>query len=260
MTYDRIAEVELLLEADTSRTGIVWRYMQEGLSMSQMQERLGNATPPTNETIVIRALRDGVNPQSPSTANLASSKIRSWVKNKPLSNELRQAFDTQLLELETPGFSGLPATTIAQTPSVPEDPRPFTIPVDTDRDVLTTARREQSRLRDHLLQGRSEAECDLCGALLPKDLLVAAHIVPRSELDHTERGQFDSIAMVACLFGCDRLFELGYLSVDDAGTVCISAAQGDLEDELADRAGYHCGAHNTKTAGAFAQQRARFQA
>ncbi len=89
---------------------------------------------------------------------------------------------------------------------------------------------------------------------------MAAHIVPRSELDHAERSQFDSIAMVACLLGCDRLFELGYLSVDEGGVVRSRSVDGDLQLELAHRTGHHCGAHDAKTAGAFALQRARFQA
>jgi hypothetical protein len=72
------------------------------------------------------------------------------------------------------------------------------LPEDTDRLVLARARKEQAWLRDFLLDGRNEAPCDLCGRLLPKEFLVAAHITSRSELAHDERMQFDRIAMIAC--------------------------------------------------------------
>jgi hypothetical protein len=130
------------------------------------------------------------------------------------------------------------------------------LPDDTDRVVLAKARAEQARLRDYLLpRGATTAHCSLCGRLLPRDLLVAAHIIPRSQLDHGERMQFDRIAMLACLLGCDELFELGYLTVDDEGTIRIRDVDSELTPILAELAGRRCAAHDDKTAAAFAAHR-----
>jgi hypothetical protein len=129
----------------------------------------------------------------------------------------------------------------------------FEVPEDTDRIVLAKARAEQGRLRDFLLpKGAANATCSLCGRLLPKDLLAAAHIVPRSQLDHGGRMQFDRIAMLACLLGSDELFERGYLTVDDNGTICTRDVDGELAPILVELAGRRCAAHNDLTAEAFA--------
>jgi hypothetical protein len=100
MSFTRKEEIEALLATDDSRTGKVWRWQQEGLTMHDMQERLGNSTPPTNETINIAALRDGTNPKSRTTAALAANKVRSWLKSKELSPGLRDEMESQLSELE----------------------------------------------------------------------------------------------------------------------------------------------------------------
>ena len=64
--------------------------------------------------------------------------------------------------------------------------------------------------------------CSLCGDQLPVQFLVAAHIKKRSECSHKERLDIPAIAMAACKFGCDALFEVGYLAVDDKGVVVVS--------------------------------------
>ena len=152
-------------------------------------------------------------------------------------------------------------TGVSKAPRPPEadqtapDERRFEVPEDTDRLVITRARKEQGRLRDYLLDKRTEAPCDLCGRLLPKDFLVAAHIAPRHALDHEERMQFDRIAMIACLLGCDQLFELGYLNVDEHGMICARNVEGELSRILEGLAGRRCTAHSKSTAAAFAVHR-----
>jgi hypothetical protein len=123
----------------------------------------------------------------------------------------------------------------------------------TDRTVVAKARKEQAHLRDYLLDGRSEAACELCSRVLPKDLLVAAHIVPRSRLDDEARTQFDRIAFIACRIGCDSFFELGYLTVDDTGVIRSRTEAGDVSEELATLDGQRCSAHCVETAAAFAE-------
>src|SRR5688500_10260595 len=84
-----------------------------------------------------------------------------------------------------------------------------------DRQVQTTARIEQAYLRRRLFGDRPTGTCAICGQELPTDLLVAAHIKRRASSDQTERADVRNNVMAACAFGCDDLYERGYLSVDD---------------------------------------------
>ena len=91
-----------------------------------------------------------------------------------------------------------------------------------DRKVLTYARAEQAVLRAALLNGRRRARCELCGKDYPSGFLVAGHIKPRARCSSRERADLESIAMLVCLFGCDALYERGYLSVAKNGGILIS--------------------------------------
>jgi hypothetical protein len=95
-------------------------------------------------------------------------------------------------------------------------------------------RGEQAVLRKAVLGTAPTAECALCGKTYPTSLLRAAHIKPRSVCSDDERRDLASIAMPACLLGCDALFEDGYVSVDAAGLV-TSSGEHDLPQALADR-------------------------
>lgn len=126
---------------------------------------------------------------------------------------------------------------------------------ETDAATIGRRRREQGRLRGYLLGGRDVAACDICGRELPASLLVAAHIVPRSISDEDHRKDFGAIAMLACSLGCDELFELGYVIVDNTGLVrpgrpAESEALQDVVDQLANRT---CSAHSKRTAADFAK-------
>lgn len=121
------------------------------------------------------------------------------------------------------------------------------------REVL--ARREQAALRDHLLAGAEQGTCDLCGRELPAALLVAAHIVPRSQLTDKERRDFETIAMLACTLGCDALFEHGYIAVDASGVVrdLVDPNRSDLSIAAQRIASRHCSAHTPSTSHRFAK-------
>ncbi len=112
----------------------------------------------------------------------------------------------------------------------------------TDTEAITKIRVEQGRLRAHLLQGADHGVCDLCGRDLPSDLLVAAHIQPRSELSDSERLDFERVAMLACVLGCDALFEAGYIAVDDQGRIVAGrqAATDALTAKVSTLAGRSC--------------------
>ncbi|GAA2979337.1 hypothetical protein JOD63_002948 [Microbacterium terrae] len=112
---------------------------------------------------------------------------------------------------------GHPPTRIA--PDV--EPGPFQGAL--DRPVTTRQRREQHRLRAALLRGRDEATCALCGETFPARFLWASHIKKRAAATEAEARDLPRIAMLACIFGCDALFEDGYVSVE-AGAVIGTAA------------------------------------
>ena len=91
-------------------------------------------------------------------------------------------------------------------------------PNGTDRAITGTFRREQRALRAYLVQGKEVLDCGLCGRQLPSSLLVAAHIKPRSLCSEKERVD-PNVVMLACVLGCDSLFEKGLLFVDENGTL-----------------------------------------
>jgi hypothetical protein len=95
--------------------------------------------------------------------------------------------------------------------------------------AVRAVRREQSLLRDALGIGQRAGDdlvrCGLCGRHLPRGLVVAAHVKPRSECTEEERRDVPNVVMAACLLGCDALYEAGYLTVDSRGRV-VTARRG----------------------------------
>jgi hypothetical protein len=91
-----------------------------------------------------------------------------------------------------------------------------------DREHTVMGRVEQSYLRAQLLQGKTVTECEMCGRTLPADLLVAAHIKPRSECAMRERRDARFIVFLLCCLGCDALYERGYVSVDEQGRFLVT--------------------------------------
>jgi len=84
-----------------------------------------------------------------------------------------------------------------------------------DKNVNGTQRIEQPILRKYLFGKKREAECDICGKTFPVDFLFAAHIKRRADCTLEERKDLKNIIMSACKFGCDDLFEKGYILVDN---------------------------------------------
>jgi hypothetical protein len=79
-------------------------------------------------------------------------------------------------------------------------------------------RREQSALRALLFEESSESRCAMCLKILPVELMVAAHIKPRSKCSESERLD-PNVVMPMCKIGCDALYENNYLIVDKSGAV-----------------------------------------
>ncbi|TLM86170.1 HNH endonuclease [Pseudarthrobacter sp. NamE5] len=113
----------------------------------------------------------------------------------------------------------------------------------TDRLATVAVRAEQRFLRNQQLR-RWGSRCSLCDRRLPEELLVAAHIKPRWACSEDERMDTLNVSMLACLFGCDALFELGYVAVDGQGSIERGHRSTDgVEDRVADIVGRPCRAH-----------------
>ena len=93
---------------------------------------------------------------------------------------------------------------------------------DTDGQTNQThSRKEQGILRGILFKGVSEARCAICLRTFPTDIMVAAHIKPRSKCNTQERKN-PNVVMPVCKVGCDDFFEKGYLIVDKRGVVRLN--------------------------------------
>jgi hypothetical protein len=127
------------------------------------------------------------------------------------------------------------------------------VPGITDATAIAKIRIEQGALRAYLLDGRTRRACAICGRHIPAELLVAGHIVPRAGLNDEERRQYDSVAMLVCLLGCDALFEHGYLVVDSDGRVAPGHSTDDaaITMEVAARVGAESPAWRSSTAASF---------
>jgi hypothetical protein len=89
--------------------------------------------------------------------------------------------------------------------------------------VETWQRTEQGHARERLLKGRQIAECLLCGRSTSKDFLVAGHIKRRASCTDEEKRDLENVVMLCCKFGCDEMFERGFLGVDKEGKILTSS-------------------------------------
>ncbi|TDC95409.1 hypothetical protein E1161_04275 [Saccharopolyspora aridisoli] len=91
----------------------------------------------------------------------------------------------------------------------------------TDGTRTSSWRREHTAFKQRLVE-LSDGSCALCGNHLPPAFLVGAHIKKRAMCSEDERKDFDNVGMLACVLGCDSLFEHGFIAVDNDGTIIIS--------------------------------------
>ncbi len=90
-----------------------------------------------------------------------------------------------------------------------------------DLNVENKSRREQGILRRYLFRDKRIGKCGICQKEFPINFLVTAHIKKRSECQLEEKIDFRNIVMPMCKFGCDDLFEKGYISVVDGIVVSM---------------------------------------
>ena len=83
-------------------------------------------------------------------------------------------------------------------------------------------RKEQSILRRLLFRNKPYGRCCICSKDFPVSFLVAAHIKKRSECTSDEKRDFQNIVAPMCRFGCDELYEQGYVGVKNGFVVSFN--------------------------------------
>lgn len=154
------------------------------------------------------------------------------------------------LQAAVQGFAGIAPRSVEE---LIEEELAVEGPTNVER--VTYGRAEQRALRKLLLRGRDEAECGLCGQPTSAKYLVAAHIKPRRDCTEEERRD-PSIAMLACLMGCDAAFENGDLRVFGNGAMSVSPELRSVRPEWAARfQGARAAVYSDLNAGHFAARR-----
>lgn len=129
-----------------------------------------------------------------------------------------------------------------------------------DAEGQTYKRKEQSFLRYYLFGGKSESVCGICGRKLPVNMLITSHIKKRSECSKEEKLDYKNVVMPMCKFGCDDLYEKGYIYVQD-GQIKINDKKWlthDMKDELSKLEGRNCQYYNQNTMPYFEAHRQKF--
>ena len=89
---------------------------------------------------------------------------------------------------------------------------------ETEREATVKTRKEQAYLRRALFGDKVVESCACCGEQFPVSMLVTAHIKKRSYCSHEERLD-TSVVLAMCKFGCDELYENGYIVVSNGGVI-----------------------------------------
>ncbi|WP_240416628.1 hypothetical protein [Paenibacillus periandrae] len=118
---------------------------------------------------------------------------------------------------------------------------------DFDGQAMGSYRKEQSKLRELLLQGQKEGCCVICGEMYPADMLWAAHIKKRSECQPEEKRDLLNIAALMCKLGCDDLFEKGYIGINQGIVTPIrSTTASALQFKILELDGKKCAGFNDR--------------
>ena len=80
--------------------------------------------------------------------------------------------------------------------------------------VEVKVRKEQGYLRKKLFAGKQVANCAICSREMNIQFLVCAHIKKRSRCSDEEKRNLHNVVPM-CKFGCDELFERGYIAVHE---------------------------------------------
>jgi hypothetical protein len=240
-------------EVRDSGTALLRRLIGEDLqTLTGRPNRILGVTPPYALVATDRSPEGQPVPIEDVSAALETLRSRGQVDITPAAIGHRSAFIGAVL-------STLPGTQVSLDPArvslvrgeFEVGDRTITHEGATDRPATRQERREQSRLRSALLGEADHATCAICGEDYPARFLWASHIKTRKACTEEERRDLHNIAMLACLFGCDALYEHGYLCIDEAGQVQTSEAllaEPGLLSRAGSLSGKKCRAHGPRTA------------
>lgn len=120
-----------------------------------------------------------------------------------------------------------------------------------DKQVMSSSRTEQAFLRNSLFRDKRIDRCVICCKDYPVGFLVAAHIKKRNICSDLERRDYKNIVTPMCKFGCDELYEKGYIGVDAGQVVLLMESDKATTDTVVDYlnsvAGNRCTSWNDKT-------------
>jgi hypothetical protein len=85
---------------------------------------------------------------------------------------------------------------------------------ETEKSILTKQRLEQAYLKKVLFGNLTNGTCACCSKVYPTSYLVTAHIKKRSHCTAQEKKDH-KVVMPMCKFGCDEIFEKGYITVEN---------------------------------------------
>lgn len=102
-----------------------------------------------------------------------------------------------------------------------------------DKQRVVAVRTEQRFLRRHHFKGLT-GTCGICERDFPVGLLVVAHIKRRAACSDEEKRNYQHNTMPMCVFGCDSLFERGFIVVKNGRVVPgpTQAATKSVEDRV----------------------------
>lgn len=111
-----------------------------------------------------------------------------------------------------------------------------------EKESVYRGRTEQAFLRTTLFRGKKYAKCGICGKEYPVSFLVTAHIKKRANCSDEEKRDYKNVVMSMCKFGCDELYEKGYLAVDNGSIVLTNHTDitEDMDKYIQDIIGKKC--------------------
>lgn len=92
---------------------------------------------------------------------------------------------------------------------------------------LAAYRKEHEDLKRLLFGNRLSMNCAVCGREFPRQFLITAHLKRRSVCSRKERVD-PAVVLPMCTFGCDALYERGYLSMDSSTNLIVATEKTSL--------------------------------
>ena len=125
-----------------------------------------------------------------------------------------------------------------------------------DKVVEYLVRTEQSFLRKKLFNDSKYATCCICNSLMPVEFVVAAHIKKRSKCEEAEKRDYKNIVTPMCKFGCDELYERGFIAVHNGNVIELSKLPDGygsdyIQEYLKKITGQKCNTYNGKSSSYF---------